>query len=145
MRPDDPSRKMILANQDGFTLLEIIAVIVIMSILAVVAVPKYFNLQDEARKKAFAAGISEAIGRVNGHFAESVLSGRKPAEIGYNATTLGGANADGLVDMGDFLLDVQDANATITLTITGKDGTEMENVEDLEGVENTIVLDKPGL
>ena len=36
-----------LGNQRGFTLLEIIAVLVILGILAAVAVPKYIDLQEE--------------------------------------------------------------------------------------------------
>jgi prepilin-type N-terminal cleavage/methylation domain-containing protein len=38
-----------LDNQDGFTLVEIIAVLVILGILAAVAIPKYFDLQAEAK------------------------------------------------------------------------------------------------
>jgi len=40
-----------LKNQKGFTLMEIIAVLVILGILAAVAVPKYIDLQDESRKR----------------------------------------------------------------------------------------------
>lgn len=39
-------------EQRGFTLIEIIAVLVILGILAVVAVPKYFNMQNQARASA---------------------------------------------------------------------------------------------
>ena len=46
-------------GQGGFTLIEIIAVLVILGILAIVAVPKYFDMQDQARKKA-AAGLVAA-------------------------------------------------------------------------------------
>jgi prepilin-type N-terminal cleavage/methylation domain-containing protein len=39
-------------NQRGFTLIEIIAVLVILTILVALAMPRYFSIQDEARKKA---------------------------------------------------------------------------------------------
>jgi len=52
-------------NQGGFTLIEIIAVLVILTILVALAMPKFFSIQDEARKKAvqtaLAAGGKAAI------------------------------------------------------------------------------------
>jgi len=50
-------------NESGFTLLEIIAVMVILSILAAVAVPKYVSLDESARQRAIDAAISELNGR----------------------------------------------------------------------------------
>ena len=50
-------------DQGGFTLLEIIAVLVILSILAAIAVPKYVSLDESARQRAIDAGIAELNGR----------------------------------------------------------------------------------
>lgn len=49
--------------QKGFTLLEIIATLVILSILAGLAIPRYISLDESAKQKAIDAGIAELNGR----------------------------------------------------------------------------------
>jgi len=43
----------------GFTLLEIIATLVILSILAAVAIPRYISVDESAKQRAIDAGIAE--------------------------------------------------------------------------------------
>lgn len=60
-------------KQRGFTLIEIVSVLVVLGILAAVAVPKYYDLQEEARIKAATAAVAEAQARINLAFAQYLL------------------------------------------------------------------------
>jgi len=82
-------KKILFRNEDGFTLIEIIAVLVILGILAAVAVPKYFDLQTKAREKAVYTAVSELKVRVNQHFASQLLDGKTPGAITYAAASVG--------------------------------------------------------
>lgn len=67
-----PSAKLI--NQHGFTLIEIITVLILLGILAAVAVPKYLDLSDHAKDKAIDAGITELNARENHAWGKIKLS-----------------------------------------------------------------------
>ncbi|MGY3959266.1 prepilin-type N-terminal cleavage/methylation domain-containing protein [Aeromonas popoffii] len=49
-----------MKKQAGFTLIELVIVIIILGILAVTAAPKFLNLQDDAKKSA-AQGVQAAV------------------------------------------------------------------------------------
>ena len=76
--------KGLLRNNKGFTLIELIMVIVILGILAAVAIPKYVSMKGEA-SDATARGITAGLrGAVSILYAENILG-----DTTGNAYTMG--------------------------------------------------------
>lgn len=102
-------RQDVRSSQGGFTLIEIIAVLVILGILAAVAVPKFYDLQDTAKKKNAEAAVG---------------AGMSAISLGYAATLLGqdDAPAGPSAACAEVQLDAAD-DTTYTVTCDGDDWT----------------------
>ncbi|EPN8462612.1 type II secretion system protein [Vibrio cidicii] len=78
-----------MKRQGGFTLIELVVVIVILGILAVTAAPRFLNLQGDARK-ASAEGLKGAIAGAAGIvYGKSAINGTENAQS--SSVTVDGA------------------------------------------------------
>jgi len=117
-------KKKLLKNEKGFTLIEIIAVIIIMGILAAVAVPKFFDMQEDAKRAALNGALSEAAARFNHAFARYILTNKlAPSNVAGILDTDeylgdGAATGDG-ANIGDFGITwVKDGTSGLIITVT---------------------------
>ncbi|PMM04184.1 MSHA biogenesis protein MshA [Vibrio kanaloae] len=130
-----------MKRQGGFTLIELVVVIVILGILAVTAAPRFLNLQSDARSASLqglkgamagAAGIVYGTAAINGEETKPTVTAASSASgvnlvFGYpEASSAGiGAAVDGLNgdDWVNLTNHVSNANSTIVYAFSGTENT----------------------
>lgn len=87
-------------KKSGFTLIELVVVIVILGLLAVVAAPRFLNLQESAREtvlEGIAGAMEGVITQVN---AKAAIAGLTPSDSNPTAGSGSSAQDDYIIDFG---------------------------------------------
>ena len=100
-------------GERGFTLIEILSVLVMIGILAAVSVPRYMDMIDYARNRAANGALAEGMARINMVAAKQILQSRGQVPTAASVVADSALSADA----GDFSLSYA-ANGTTGVDIT---------------------------
>jgi len=111
----------VLRGEKGFTLIEIIAVLAILGIIAAVAIPKYIGVMEQSRINAAQTAIAEVKVQCSNYYASQMLSGNGTTSLGSVQGSVGAIPYLGP----DYNVSTATADSGIVITVNSVKGVDL--------------------